>query len=99
MSAVNTPSPPRRISVRRYVLVWISLPLCVILGADTWVLYRDALHSVNVAYDRTLLATTHAVGDSVRFEKGKYLLSLPLALFEVYEADRSGRYFYRVSNF
>ncbi len=88
----------RRLSVQRYVQAWIIAPLLLILLVDTVFLYQSALHSVNIAYDRTLLATTHAVGDSVRFEKGKYLLSLPLALFEVYEADRSGRYFYRVSN-
>ena len=84
--------------MRRYVLVWISLPLCVILGADTWFLYHDALHSVNVAYDRTLLATTHAVGDSVRFENGRYRVSLPLALFEIYEAGQAGRYYFRVGD-
>ena len=86
-----------RLSVRSYVLAWITPPLIALLVADTYFLYQSALHSVNVAYDRTLLATTHAVGDSVRFENGRYQLSLPLALFEVYESDHSGRYFYRVS--
>lgn len=47
------------------------------------------------AYDRTLLATAHAVGDAVRYEQA--LRSLPLALFEVYEATQSGRYYYRIS--
>ena len=88
----------RRFSVRSYVLAWITLPLCAILTIDTWFLYRSALHSVNVAYDRTLLATTHAVGDSVRFENGRYRLSMPLALFEIYETEQSGRYYYRVSD-
>ncbi len=87
----------KQLSVRSYVLAWITLPLFVILVIDTYFLYRSALHSVNIAYDRTLLATTHAVGDSVRYENGRYQLSLPLALFEIYETDQSGRYFYRVS--
>ena len=86
-----------RVSVRSYVLAWITPPLIALLVADTYVLYRSALHSVNSAYDRTLLATTHAVGDSIRFENGRYRVSLPLALFEIYESDHSGRYFYRVS--
>jgi two-component system sensor histidine kinase TctE len=89
----------RRYSARSHVLAWITLPLVAILAVDTWFLYRSALSSVNVAYDRTLLATTHAVGDSVRFEKGRYLLSLPLALFEIYETGQSGRYYYRISDF
>ncbi len=87
----------RKFSVRSYVLVWITLPLCTILIIDTYFLYQSALHSVNIAYDRTLLATTHAVGDSVRYEHSEYRLSLPLALFEIYETEQSGRYFYRVS--
>lgn len=90
--------PWKRFSVRSYVLAWITVPLFVILVIDTYFLYRSALHSVNIAYDRTLLATTHAVGDSVRYENGRYQLSLPLALFEIYETDQSGRYFYRVSS-
>ncbi len=88
----------KRFSIRIYVLARIALPLIAILIVDTYFLYQSALHSVNIAYDRTLLATTHAVGDSVRFENGTYRLSLPLALFEVYEAKKSGRYYYRVSN-
>ncbi|MDR2613964.1 MAG: sensor histidine kinase [Candidatus Accumulibacter sp.] len=95
-----TPSAPeRRYSARHYVLAWITLPLVAILAIDTGFLYHATLSSVNVAYDRTLLATAHAVGDSVRFEKGRYLLSLPLALFEIYEAEQSGRYYHRVSDF
>jgi two-component system sensor histidine kinase TctE len=95
---VSVPAPVRCFSARSYVLAWIVLPLFVILAADTWFLYRSALSSVNVAYDRTLLATAHAVGDSVRFENGRYRLSLPLALFEIYETEKSGRYYYRVSD-
>ncbi|MDR0440027.1 MAG: sensor histidine kinase [Candidatus Accumulibacter sp.] len=90
--------PPRQYSARRHVLAWITLPLIVILAIDTGLLYRSALSSVNVAYDRTLLATAHAVGDSVRFENGDYRMSLPLALFEIYETGQSGRYYYRVND-
>ena len=85
------------LSVRSYVLIWLIVPLAAILAVNTYFLYRSALHSVNIAYDRTLLATAHAVGDSVRYENGDYRLSLPLALFEIYEADQSGRYYFRVS--
>ena len=87
----------KRYSARTYVLAWIITPLTLIIATDTYFLYRSALRSVGAAYDRTLLATAHAVGDSVRYEKGEFRLSLPLALFEIYEADQSGRYFYRVS--
>ena len=84
-------------SIRSYVQVWLIVPLVIILAVNTYFLYRSALRSANVAYDRTLLATAHAVGDSVRYENGAYHLSLPLALFEIYETDQSGRYYFRVS--
>ena len=88
----------RRIrSARSYLLAWIIIPLALLIAADTYFLHLNALRSVNVAYDRTLLATAHAVGDSVRFEHDEYRISLPLALFEIYETDHSGRYFYRIS--
>lgn len=84
-------------SVRSYVLAWIIIPLILIISAETYFLHLNALQSVTVAYDRTLLATAHAVGDSVRYEKGAFRVSLPLALFEIYENDKSGRYYFRVS--
>lgn len=99
-------SPPRKratfisgrtFSARSYLLAWIIIPLSLLIAADTYFLHLNALRSANIAYDRTLLATAHAVGDSVRFEQGEYRISLPLALFEIYETDHSGRYFYRVS--
>jgi two-component system sensor histidine kinase TctE len=98
VSRVPETVPTHRFSARSYVLAWIALPLCAVLAVDTGFLYRSALSSVNVAYDRTLLATTHAVGDVLRFENGRYRLSLPLALFEIYETGQSGRYYYRVSD-
>lgn len=84
-------------SARSYVLAWIIIPLFLIIGVDTYSLYHSALRSVTTAYDRTLVATAHAVGDSVRYERGEFRVSLPLALFEIYEAEQSGRYYYRVS--
>ena len=84
-------------SARSYVLAWILIPVVLIIAVDTFALYRNALRSVGAAYDRTLLATAHAVGDAVRYEKGRFRVSLPLALFEIYEAAQSGRYYYRIS--
>ena len=83
-------------SLRSYMLAWIILPLLPIVAASAFFLYRDALNSANAAYDRTLLATAHTVGDTVRYERGEFRVSLPRALFEIYETDRSGRYFFRI---
>ena len=80
-------------SARSYVLAWILIPVVLIIAVDTFALYRNALRSVGAAYDRTLLATAHAVGDAVRYEKGRFRVSLPLALFV---ARRPGRVSYLI---
>lgn len=84
-------------STRSYVLAWTIIPLLLILLVDTVAMYRSALRSVSSAYDRTLVVTAHAVGDAVRYEQGQFRFSLPQALYEHYETERSGRFFFRVS--
>lgn len=90
--------PGETYSTRSYILAWTVIPLLLILIVDTVAIYRSALRSVTSAYDRTLVATAHAVGDAVRYEQGQFRVSLPLALFEIYEAEQAGRYFFRVSS-
>ncbi len=69
------------------------------LIVDTTVIYQNTLHSINVAFDRTLLASARAIGDTVKFEDGKLSASLPYATLEVFEAVTRGRIVYRVSDF
>lgn len=88
----------RSFSVRSYVLAWIIIPLFSIIAVDTYFLYRSVLNSMTVAYDRTLLATAYTVADSIRYEKGEYLISQPLAMQEIYENEQHGRYVYRISS-
>ena len=89
--------PGETTSTRSYILAWTVIPLLLILIVDTVAMYQSALRSVTSAYDRTLVATAHAVGDAVRYEQEQFRVSLPLALFEIYEAEQSGRYYFRVS--
>ena len=48
---------PTALSLRRHLLVGILVPIALFVVVDTYSLYRQALQAVNVAYDRTLLAS------------------------------------------
>ena len=47
----------KALSLRRYLLLGILVPVCVFVLVNTWSLYRQALVAANTAYDRTLLAS------------------------------------------
>lgn len=87
------------ISIRRRLTLWILGALVTFLIVDTTVIYQNTLHSINVAFDRTLLASARAIGDTVKFEGGKLSASLPYATLEVFEAVTRGRIVYRVNDF
>ena len=89
----------RPISIKRRLTLWILAALVVFLALDTTVIYQNTLQSINVAFDRTLLASARAIGDTVKFERGKLTASLPYATLEVFEAVTRGRIVYRVSDF
>jgi two-component system sensor histidine kinase TctE len=86
-------------SVKSYLLAWIITPIAVFIVIDTFTLYRNALDSVNTAYDRMLIASAHSIGDLLRYENGELKVVLPYASLEIYEADHSSRMIYRVSDF
>ena len=89
----------RPISIKRRLTLWILAALVAFLIVDTTVIYQNTLQSINVAFDRTLLASARAIGDTVKFEHGKLTASLPYATLEVFEAVTRGRIVYRVSDF
>lgn len=94
---------PRRLSLRRTLLLGILVPVFVFIIANTIGLYRQALAAANIAYDRTLLATAKSLGEQlevVRGADGPRLRSLLLySALEAFEADNRSRLFYRVSGF
>jgi two-component system, OmpR family, sensor histidine kinase TctE len=89
----------RPISIKRRLTLWILAALVTFLIVDTTVIYQNTLQSINVAFDRTLLASARAIGDTVKFEDGKLSASLPYATLEVFEAVTRGRIVYRVTDF
>ncbi len=98
-SPANTPRP---ISLRRHLLVGILLPIALFVVVDTYSLYRQALGAVNIAYDRTLLASAKAIGELLEVDgvgdQATIRAQIPYSALEAFEADNRSRMSYRVSD-
>ena len=95
-------APPRAISLRRYLLLGILLPVGLLITVNTVSLYSQALGAVNTAYDRTLLASAKSIGEELDVsgydEQSELRVTVPYAALEAFEADNQSRLFYRVSS-
>jgi two-component system sensor histidine kinase TctE len=69
---------------------------------DTYSLYRQALNAVNIAYDRTLLASAKAIGELLEVDgvgdQATIRAQIPYSALEAFEADNRSRMNYRVSD-
>lgn len=92
----------RKLSLRSYLLLGILLPVVLFILVDTVILYRQALKAVNIAYDRTLLASAKAMGEHITAEgeadAATLSASVPYAALEIFEADNRSRMIYRISD-
>jgi two-component system, OmpR family, sensor histidine kinase TctE len=92
----------RAISLRRYLLLGILLPVGFLVVLNTVSLYRQALAAVNTAYDRTLLASAKSIGEQLDVTgydaHAELRVTVPYAALEAFEADNQSRLFYRVSS-
>jgi len=90
------------ISLRRYLLLGILIPVGLLVIMNTVGLYRQALGAVNTAYDRTLLASAKSIGEQLDVsgydEQSELRVTVPYAALEAFEADNQSRLFYRVSS-
>ena len=88
-------------SLRRYLLLGILLPVALFMLLDTVALYRQALAAVNTAYDRTLLASAKTIGESLEVEgdggDAKFRTTVPYSALEAFEADNRSRMVYKIS--
>ena len=91
----------RPISLRRYLLLGILLPVGLFVLVNAFSLYRQTLQAVNTAYDRTLLASAKSIGELLDVrgfdEAAELRVTVPYAALEAFEADNQSRMFYRVS--
>ncbi|TFZ00409.1 sensor histidine kinase [Ramlibacter henchirensis] len=89
-------------SLRRFLLLGILLPVLLLIAANGVSLYRQALEAVNTAYDRTLLASAKVIGEQLDVEgydgQARLRATVPYSALEAFEADTRSRLFYRVSD-
>ena len=92
-----------RLSLRSRLLLGILLPVLGFVLVNTVSLYRQALRSVDTAYDRTLLASAKTIGEDLEViggDAGAHLgATVPYSALEPFEADNRSRMFYKVSGF
>lgn len=90
-------------SLRRQLLLGILLPVLALVAFNTASLYRQALRSADVAYDRTLLASAKAIGETLSLADqpgaARLQATVPYSALEAFEADNRSRMFYKVSGF
>ena len=90
------------ISLRRYLLLGILLPVGLLVIVNTAGLYSQAFSAINTAYDRTLLASAKSIGEQLDVsgydEFSELRVAVPYAALEAFEADNQSRLFYRVSS-
>jgi two-component system sensor histidine kinase TctE len=83
-------------SLRNQLLRWLLAPLVVLVLLNTISLYRDALDAADMAYDRSLLASTRALAERVSVHDGKVVADVPYVALDSFETDTLGRIYYRV---
>lgn len=78
------------------------MPIALFVVVDTVSLYRQALDAVNIAYDRTLLASAKAIGELLEVEgdgdNTRIRALIPYSALEAFEADNRSRMTYRVAD-
>ena len=89
--------PARLGSLRAQLLRWLIVPLVLLVAINAVSLYRDALDAADVAYDRSLLASTRALAERVSIHDGHVVADVPYVALDSFETDTLGRIFYKVS--
>jgi len=84
-------------SLRGQLLRWLLIPLLALVAINSVSLYRDALEAADIAYDRSLLASTRALAERVSVREGKVVADVPYVALDSFETDTLGRIFYRVT--
>ena len=101
-STVHAVTSVGAVSLRRYLLLGILIPVCALVVVNTFSLYNQTFRALNTAYDRTLLASAKSIGEQLDVtgfdEQSKLRVTVPYAALEAFEADNQSRLFYRVSS-
>jgi two-component system, OmpR family, sensor histidine kinase TctE len=102
VSPAQAATGTKTLSLRRYLLVGILVPVVALVVVNAWGLYRQALAAANTAYDRTLLASAKSISEQIDVqgydEQAQLRALVPYSALEAFEADNQSRIFYKVSS-
>lgn len=88
---------PRLGSLRGQLLRWLLIPLALLVVLNSVSVYRNALDAADLAYDRSLLASTRALAERVSVKEGRVVADVPYVALDSFETDTLGKIFYKVS--
>lgn len=84
-------------SLRNQLLRWLLIPLALLIALDAVSVYRSARDAADIAYDRSLLASTRALAERVSIADGAVVAEVPYVALDSFETDTLGRIYYKVT--
>lgn len=90
-------TPAQLGSLRGQLLRWLLIPLAVLVAINAVSVYRNALDAADLAYDRSLLASTRALAERVSIVDGRVVANVPYVALDSFETDTLGRLYYKVT--
>jgi two-component system sensor histidine kinase TctE len=84
-------------SLRGQLLRWLLVPLIALVALNAISVYHNALDAADMAYDRSLLASTRALAERVSVVNGKVVADVPYVALDSFETDTLGRIYYKVT--
>lgn len=84
-------------SLRNELLRALLIPLVLLAALNAVSVYDNALDAADLAYDRSLLASTRALAERVSIKDGKVVADVPYVALDSFETDTLGRIYYKVS--
>ena len=90
-------STSRAGSLRGQLLAWLLIPLAILVAIDAVTVYHASIEAADLAYDRSLLASTRALSERVSLVEGKVVADVPYVALDSFETDTLGRIYYKVT--
>lgn len=84
-------------SLRSQLMRWLLVPLLILVALDAVSVYYNALEVADIAYDRSLLASTRALAERVSIVNGQVVADVPYVALDSFETDTLGRIYYKVT--
>jgi two-component system sensor histidine kinase TctE len=84
-------------SLRGQLLRWLLVPLLLLVALDAVSVYNNALNVADLAYDRSLLASTRALAERISVVNGQVVADVPYVALDSFETDTLGRIYYKVT--